>query len=206
MKYSVYKPDGYIEGKPYPIFFVLHGDGGNANLEQFPWYWPSEAVTQLGFISVYVQSSQVLDSQNYGWLSNPQIARQDIKNCYEMIVSQFAIDPSLIIIGGFSGGAITAIDIALTDVLPIKGFVCQSPEIKPESFTVENVCNAAKRGIRGVFMEGEKVIPVPEEQEMMQIFEDAGLPCQFYVNPGLGHAIPRDLENKLSQAIEYISN
>jgi predicted esterase len=206
MEYAVYLPEGYIESKRYPLFFVLHGDGGNANLEQFPWYWPSEAVTRLGFVSVYVQSSQVLAYRNFGWLSDPQIARRDIKNCYEMVVSQFAVDPGMVIVGGFSGGAITAIDIALTDALPVRGFVCQSPEIKPASFTVENVRRAAQRGIRGVFMEGAKVIPVPDEQEMMQAFQDAGLPYQFYVNPGVGHVIPEDLAEKLRQAVDFINH
>ena len=55
-------------------------------------------------------------------------------------------------------------------------------------------------------MEGGEVIPVPDEQEMMQAFQDAGLPCQFYVNPGVGHVIPEDLAEKLRQAVDFITH
>jgi predicted esterase len=202
MEYAVYLPDGYDEGRCYPLFIVLHGDGGH--IERLPWYWPPEATTDLGFISVYVQSSQVYASQRFAWLPKPQIARQDIKNCYELVKTRYTIDPGKVIVGGFSGGAITAVDVTLADMLPVRGFVCISPELKPESFTIENVRRATGRGVRGVFMEGEKKIPVPDEQEMMQAFQEAGLPCQFYVNAGVGHEIPQDVVEKLRQAVDFV--
>lgn len=203
MEYAVYLPEGYSEKKRYPLFFVLHGDAGN--IDQLSWHWQPEAVTCLGFVAAYVQSSQVRNSRNFVWLPNPQIARQDIKTCYDLITSQFSIDPETVIVGGFSGGAITAIDITLADVFPVKGFVCQSPELKPKGFALESVRHAAQCGVKGVFMEGEKVIPVPDEQDMMQAFQEAGLPYQFYVNPGLEHVIPHDLAEKLRQAVDFIT-
>ncbi|MBZ9688786.1 hypothetical protein G9F72_020915 [Clostridium estertheticum] len=36
---------------------------------------------------------------------------------------QYSIDDENIIIGGFSGGAIGTIDIALSDIIPIKGAI-----------------------------------------------------------------------------------
>ena len=203
MEYAVYLPEGYSGEKRYPLFFVLHGDAGN--IDQLSWYWQPETVTRLGFIAVYVQSSQVRNSRNYVWLPNPQIARKDIKNCYELVISQFSIDPHVVILGGFSGGAIAAIDVTLADVFPVKGFVCQSPELKPKEFKIERVRLAAQRGVKGVFMEGENVIPVPDEQDMMRVFQEAGLPYQFYINPGLEHAIPHNLAEKLRQAVAFIT-
>lgn len=204
MEHAVYLPEGYDADQSYPLFIVLHGDGGGGNLEQFPWYWPPEAVTRLGFVLVYVQSSQVLYSRNFGWLPNPAIARRDVKDCYDVVESQYAIDPGRIIIGGFSGGAITALDVTLAAVLPVKGFICQSAELKPESFTDEAIHWAAQRGVKGVLMEGEKVLPVQNEQEMMQVFQDAGLPYQFYINPGVGHVVPEDIAEKLQQGVDFI--
>ena len=203
MKYVVYLPEGYSGEKRYPLFFVLHGDAGN--IDHLSWYWQPGAVTRLGFVAAYVQSSQVRNSQNFVWLPNPQIARRDIKDCYDLVTSQFSIDLLTVIVGGFSGGAITALDLTLANIFPIKGFVCQSPELKPKGFSIRSVRRAAERGVKGVFMEGEKVIPVPDEQDMMQAFQEAGLPYQFYVNPGLEHAIPHDLAEKLHQAVEFIT-
>jgi len=203
MEYAVYLPEGYSGEKRYPLFFVLHGDAGN--IDQLSWDWQPETVTHLGFVAAYVQSSQVRNSRNFVWLPNPQIARQDIKNCYDLVTSQFSIDPHAVILGGFSGGAITAIDLTLADIFPVKGFVCQSPELKPKGFAIESVRRAAQRGVKGVFMEGEKVIPIPDEQEMMQAFQEAGLPYRFYVNPGLEHTIPQNLAEKLRKAVEFIT-
>jgi len=203
MEYAVYQPEGDSGEKRYPLFIVLHGDAGN--IDQLSWQWPPEAVTRLGFVVAYVQSSQVRNSRNFVWLPNPQIARQDIRNCYELVTGQLSIDPDAVILGGFSGGAIAAIDVTLAGVIPVKGFVCQSPELKPKGFSIENVRRAARRGVKGVFIEGEDVIPVPDEQDMMQAFQEAGLPYQFYINPGLGHAIPHDLAEKLRQAVEFIT-
>ena len=89
MEYAVYLPEGYSDEKRYPLFFVLHGDAGN--IDQLSWYWQPETVTRLGFVAAYVQSSQVRNSQNFVWLPNPQIARQDIKHCYELVTSQFPL-------------------------------------------------------------------------------------------------------------------
>lgn len=59
--------------------------------------------------------------------------------------------------GGFSGGAITAIDAVLSDVFPVNGFICLCPEIKPPSFSMEAVSAVARRCVCGVMMEGERV-------------------------------------------------
>jgi predicted esterase len=202
MEYVVHLPEGYVESRRYPLFLVLHGDG--SNIHQIAWYWPPEAITNLGFILVYVQSSQVECSRGFAWLPDPRIGRQDIKECYESVKERYAIDSERVIVGGFSGGAIIAVDLTLADVLPIRGFVSICPEMKTDSFTEENVRHAARRGVRGVFMEGEKVIPVPDEEEMMQAFREAGLPYQFYVNPGVGHVIPLDVAEKTRRAVDFI--
>jgi hypothetical protein len=58
--------------------------------------------------------------------------------------------------------------------------------------------------MKGVFMEGELELPVDEEQTMLDVFQTVGFPYQFYVNPGIGHAFPRDFGDKLGQAIAFV--
>jgi len=206
MEYSVHLPAGFIEGQAYPLFIALHGDGGGGNLADFSWRWKAEPFTMQGYIVGYVQSSQILYTNNYGWLGDPAVARKDIYNCYHIISEKYVIDPENILIGGFSGGAITAVDLTLAGELPIKGFVALCPELKPEHFTPENVARAAQRGIRGVFMEGELVMPMADEAEMLAAFEHAGLPCKLVVNQGVGHWFPDDLVAKLNDAVSFILN
>lgn len=202
LEYSVHLPIGYAEEKQYPLFFVLHGDGGN--IEEFSEYWESDVFLQKGFIVVYIQSSQVLRHKGYGWLKNPEITRRDVLSCFDLVSKKYLIDNSCILIGGFSGGAIAAVDISVSNVLPIKGFISLCPEIKPDSFTKENVESAVNRGVKGVFMEGEKVIPMPDEEEMIKIFKEVGLPFQYIINKGIGHRAPDDFSEKLNEALQFI--
>ncbi|MCM1988856.1 hypothetical protein [Oceanirhabdus seepicola] len=202
-KYAVHLPSNYIEGKKYPLFIALHGDPGN--IGEFSEYWKPDEFLKSDFIFVYVQSSQLYHHNGYGWLINSLISRNDIKKCYNLILNNYSIDEKYVVVGGFSGGAITALDITFANVIPIKGFIALGPDI-PESFTNENVKLAAERGVRGIFMEGEVLIPLEEQDEMIKVFEEVNLPYEFYVNKGIGHAIPYDLPDKLNKALSFICN
>lgn len=203
LEYTVHLPSNYTEGKKYPLFIALHGDPGN--IGELSEYWRPDEFLKKEFILVYVQSSQLYRHNGFGWLINPLISRNDIKRCYNLVLQEYSIDENCVIIGGFSGGAITALDITFTNVIPIKGFIALGPDL-PKSFTKENVKLAAKRGARGIFMEGEILMPLKEQEEMIKVFEEVNLPYEFYVNKGIGHAIPQDLPDKLNKALDFISN
>ena len=61
-------------------------------------------------------------------------------------------------------------------------------------------------GTEGIFMEGEILIPLKEQEEMIKVFEEVDLPYEFYVNKGIGHAVPQDLPDKLNKALSFIHN
>ncbi|WP_346961714.1 hypothetical protein [Clostridium sp.] len=202
-KYDVNLPVNYIEGKRYLLFIALHGDPGN--IGEFSEYWKPDEFLKKDFIFVYVQSSQLYRYNGFSWTMNPLISRNDIKECYNLILQEYSIDEKCVVIGGFSGGAITALDITFANVIPIKGFIAIGPDF-PESFTKENVKLAAERGVGGIFMEGEVIIPLKEQEEMIKVFKEVDLPYEFYVNKGIGHAIPQDLPDKLNKALSFICN
>ncbi len=181
----------------------MHGDPGN--IGEFSEYWKPDEFLKKDFIFVYVQSSQLYRYDGFSWTMNPLISRNDIKECYNLLLQEYFIDDECVIIGGFSGGAITALDITFANIIPIKGFIAIGPDF-PESFTKENVKLAAERGVGGVFMEGQVIIPLKEQEEMIKVFEDVGLPYEFYVNKGIGHAIPQDLPAKINKALSFICN
>ncbi|MEG0672327.1 hypothetical protein, partial [Clostridium sp.] len=155
------------------------------------------------FIFIYVQSSQLYRHNGFSWTINPLTSRGEIKECYNLILQEYLIDEKCVIIGRFSGGAITALDITFASVIPIKGFIAIGPDL-PKSFTKDNVKLAAERGVRGVFMEGEILIPLEEQEEMIRVFEEVNLHYEFYINKGIGHAIPQDLSEKLNKALSFI--
>ena len=156
------------------------------------------------FIFAYFQSSQAICHNGFGWTNDIQVAREDIKNCYDSIAREYLIDESSIYIGGFSGGATTSIDFTLSDILAVKGFIALCPGVKPKSFTRDRVELAAKRGVKGVLLEGEIELPVEDEEEMLKVFNEVNFPYEYYINKGIGHRAPNDFDDKLSKALRFL--
>lgn len=202
MCFKLFRPNNYSPEKTYPLFIALHGDGHSQ--AYFETLWPTQEILNQGFVLVYVQSSQVICRNGFGWTPDYGITRRDIRAAFEAIRSDHNIDENRVIVGGFSGGSIAAIEIAMADVIPLKGFISLCPSLKPASFSPENAEAAASRGVRGYLWEGELDGEVPAEQEMMAAFRDACLPYVFEINPGIGHAFPADFPEKLLRAIDFV--
>ena len=204
MEYHLDLPEDYSCTSEYPLFIVLHGDGSGSNIDEFRHKWSPSWLVKKNYICLYIQSSQFLYSFNYGWLNDPERARTDIVNAFETISKKHPIKRDSIIIAGFSGGAITALDITLSNSIPVKGFICISPVMEPESFSAENVKSANIRNVKGVFIEGEHEIPVQAEENMMRTFQKTGMAYRYFINGGSGHEIPKNLDHFLQEALMFI--
>lgn len=220
-KYKVYVPQGYTKEKQYPLFISLHGDGDN--VEYHNRFWKPEFLVKRGFIVVCPQSSQRIAHSSYVWnikelyyqyeieentfeiehFEMYNSMRKELERCYDLIIHQYSIDNNKIVIGGFSGGAHAAIDMALYNGIPIKGAILLCSQ-KTKSFTEESVKAAVKKGVKWVFMEGQKDEPVQDVEEMMEIINKYGGVYKYIINDGIGHWYPDDLEDKLDDALAYI--
>ena len=205
MAFRVIRPEGLPEGEACPLAFVLHGDGGLANLEQFPSVWPSEPYTEKGIAVAYVQSSQFLFTNNYGWLPKPEVAERDILEAYHAICGEMAIDRDRVLLTGFSGGATTSMSLAFREAMPVVGFIalCPAPWL-PIGLDEESVARAAGRDLAGVILEGEKEVPVEAHETMCEMFRTADMRHRYVVSPGIGHSFPADLAQRLSTALDFI--
>lgn len=202
MQYEVLLPKDYSPTRKYPLFIALHGD--SQSLAGFMNDWGASAILSKGFILAYVQSSQMICTNGFGWTESYRQTRSDIGAAYHDITGAHAIDTDCVIVGGFSGGAIAALEIIADNTVPATGFISLCPSLKPDSFIKENIETAARRGVKGVIMEGEMEGEVAAEQYMLSLFREVGLPHQFHVNPDIGHAIPRDLQERLVASVEFI--
>jgi|GEM_PF-2614748 predicted esterase len=198
----IYLPKDYDSIKAYPLILLMHGDGQNNDVMQR--MWPVEAMLERGFIVAFIQSSQLVYTGHTLWLDDPATAWRDVRAYYESVCQQHLIDTSSLILGGFSGGAITAIDMVFGEALPAKGFVCLCPIRKPDHFTPAAIDKAVQRGIRGVFFEGATVWPINAEEEMVTAMRDAHMPFELVLNEGIGHASPPDFDAKLGQALDFV--
>lgn len=202
MQFRVFTPHDYTADKQYPLFIALHGNGNW--LDIFQYNWKPDVMLAQGFIVLYAQSSQMMGSNSFGWTDSYAVTRRDIKAAFDAAVAQYSVDPHNVLIGGFSGGGMAAIEIAMANTLPVKGFITLCASRKPDSFTPRNVSLAIHRGLRGVMLKGENEGTIADEQEMLAIFDAEDFPYQFVINPGIGHTFPTDFDQKLLTAIEFV--
>jgi len=135
------------------------------------------------------QSSQLLNYNNYGWLGNPNVAHKDIETCFKEVYELYSIDLDNVYIGGFSGNAITAMDVALNNSISVKGFIFLCPVLIPQSFT--------KKKMKAVLMEGELELPVENDKYMKNIFDISNFKYQYIINPLIDMKFLETLINKL---------
>lgn len=200
-KLEVLPPEKYSENKKYPLYIVLPGWGGN--LEFSRRHWNSERLRQE-FIAAYMQSSQVVQTQGFGW-DDLSLGRKEIRQLYEQTVKNYAVDLDKVIIGGYSQGGMMVMDIVFTRTIPLKGFVAVCPGGGiPEALTKENTAKAAEKGVKGYIISGEKDDFLPEQQEVIKIFKEADFPYQMKVIPGMYHWFPGDFGQQLDLTIEDI--
>jgi dipeptidyl aminopeptidase/acylaminoacyl peptidase len=197
---EVIKPEAFVEGKTYPLFLALHG--GNSNIAEFEKIWTSETLRR-DFLVAYPQSSQVWAKDRFSWHEDMDLAVREITEAFRKTMSGFPVDPSEILIGGFSAGGEASLELVLSGAVPAGGFIVLCPA-KPKSFTVENIRKAAGRGVRGVLLTTEFDARVEEQKEMAEIMNREGLPVEVIVTPDVGHWFPEDLDRQIERGLAFI--
>ncbi len=199
-KILVLTPEKYNRQRKYPLFIALHGGGGN--IEEFKEAWKSKKLSEE-FILAYFQSFQLVSMNGYSWTEDLELAKKEISEAFHKVKKDYSVDEKEVIIGGFSSGGVAALEVSLSNVFPVAGFVVLCPA-KSESFTSENVREAKERGLRGTLLTTEMDPRLSVQKEMVEVFESAGFPLRFVVTPNIGHWFPEDIEIKIDQAVDYI--
>jgi predicted esterase len=145
----------------------------------------------------------MVSMMGFSW-ENCLIARREIADAYEQVVSEYSIDTSQVVIGGFSSGGMASLDIVLDNTIPVAGFVVLCPPSLDTLLTSDKIRNARDRGVRGTLLTTEMDRRVPEQTEMVDLFRAEGLPCQFEVTPDVGHWIPDDIGARIDEALADI--
>ena len=196
----VLTPEKYNRQRKYPLFIALHGGGGN--ITGFKEAWKSKKLSEE-FILAYFQSSQIVSMNGYSWTQDIELAKKEISEAFHKVKKEYSVDEKEVIIGGFSSGAVAALEVSLSNIFPVAGFVVLCPA-KPQSFTSENVREAKERGLRGTLLTTEMDPRLSVQKEMVEILKTEGFQYQFDVAPNIGHWIPKDLDLKIDNAIYHI--
>lgn len=197
---EVLRPEGFVEGKRYPLFIALHGGGGN--IAEFKQVWTSPKL-RTEYITAYPQSVQLVSENGYSWTEDVAQGRRDVKAYYERLVREHPVDTSQVIIGGFSSGGAASLEAVFGDLFPVAGFIVLCPP-RVESVDEAAARSAARRGVRGVLITTEFDPRLKEQRDMVEVMKNAGLALEVFVFPNTGHWIPTDLDKRVDVGLDYI--
>jgi tetratricopeptide (TPR) repeat protein len=196
----VLPPDNYSKEKKYPLIMVLHG--WNGSLEILDKQWESTMVRRE-FLLALVQSSQVIQVNRFGW-NDIQLGRKDVKTIYKKIIETYPVDKQQVIIGGFSQGGTMALDIAINDIIPVKGFVVLQPGLNLSTdFNGKILERTLQQGLRGTIIASKTPKSLREQVKMTALSSEMHLPYRYIIS-GTGHWYPRDFLQQLDTALEDI--
>jgi len=203
MEYKVLTPAEYDKNSAYPLFMILHGDGNGCNIEDFSKEWRADILLSKGFVVSYVQSSQPECTGGFGWTSDYEKTRKEIAEAYNKIIDEHSIDRERVILGGFSGGSMASLNVLMNNTIPLKGIMALCPN-ETDDCTEKNIQKAAERGSRMVLLEGEKSDEVPFHLELMKSAEKFNMPAIYLINKNTGHNVPKEFNDIINKAVDFI--
>lgn len=201
--WQVQLPEGYSADNRYPLLILLHGDGNGCNIEYFSNQWKTYKTLEKGWITAYVQSSQVSCYKGYGWTDDYVKSRKEIKTAFTEICRSHSVDESRVIIGGFSGGAMASLNILGNNTIPLKGIIALCPG-KTDDTEEKNFKAISKSKVKAVILEGEKSDYVQYHTDLMERFENVGISAKYIVNPDIDHQVPIDMDGIAVEVIDFI--
>ena len=202
-KYKVILPDNYNEMQVYPLFIVFHG--GNSSMKNTMLWWTSNRLAKE-FIVAYFEATTLDNPPNrWGWRNLPK-ERENIKQYYSEIVKTYSVEDDVVYVGGFSLGGKLSVDLALNQILPVRGFISLNHGGgTTEFFTPENIKIAAGRQVKAVLLSGQNDHRYKKETfKIKKQFEKYKLRHQFIEIKNLGHSVPKNFSVDLDHYLDFI--
>jgi predicted esterase len=195
---------GCSSDKPCSVLLALHGNGANGRTAQLGW----QPVVAQGWLLAAAQSSQAGMTDAYIW-DNQEIALREIATHYGTLRDGHHIDPSKVVIGGFSMGGETALRASLLGTIPVRGFILLGPggpTIDAAAEWLPLIESATGHNLRGYVFLGEQDDTVPHEEihTIVSSLNDHGIPCKLEMVPGIAHDYPEDFAPRLERAMAFV--
>lgn len=202
IEYKVVYPENYDAEKQYPAVFILHG--GGSSIEKAEKNWAIPPAMRNRYIYVYFQSYIRLDYNTYGWKKKDIDVAVHFSVLLPNLYMETHIDTCNIYLCGVSAGGSEAIDLALRDVVPLKGLFCICPGI-PEPVDTNELTAMKDRHVKIYFLSGENDFYLQRQKDFLSIADFADYDYRFEIIEGMGHGMPEGLDDKWPTVMEYLS-
>jgi predicted esterase len=197
-------PSECSEEQPCPLFLALHGNTQSGKSALDGW----RDVVDEGWALAAVQSGQMGGKGWHIW-DDQDVAMREVASEYEKLRQRADLDHKRVIVAGFSLGGETALRIALSGVVPVKGFVLLGPggPTMDEAQGWQPLIEQAQgRNLRGYIFMGENEDPQAHEgaRATVKMLNEGGIPCELATVPGIGHVYPDDFGPSLRGALSFV--
>jgi predicted esterase len=183
-----------------PLLIALHGNGSNASAELDHW----AAAAASGWLLMLPQSTQVETPDGYSWWDRDWAVREALRHIGE-VTSQHPVDPSRIVVGGFSAGAGLAIRLALGGEPRARGFIAVAPALLTPEEIGSLLAAKVPSGLRGYLLVGDRDGRSGAlAQAARSLLESHGVPCRLETHADMGHSYPGAFRESLDRAFEFI--
>lgn len=189
-----------------PLIIALHGNQSLA-LDTVPFWEP--AVSQ-GYMLAVPQSTQAMFTNAYVW-DDLERSFADVKDCYAKIKAETAFDENQVILAGHSMGGLITIQMALTGMLNLRGFIANGPAL-PFMDTPDELeallPSARERGLRGYFIIGEMDTAIFQDEirALAEKLKSAGIVCEIETVPGTTHDYSPAYDAAFLRALVFIGS
>ena len=191
---------------PIPLCMVFHGN--ESNPQEHVDYW--HQLTSKGWLVTLPQSARAGEKSGaYIW-NIPGKAEWDfeaIQKHFAEIQQGYPIDPTKIIIGGFSMGGGLAIELAVGWHIPVSGFIAVAPYVPykyvdPKSNYADFVHSRSQRGY--CIIGKQDFHAVEGTSALASRLPDTGISCHVESHENIEHEYPPDFEESLRRSLEFI--
>ena len=191
----IVEPDNFKRSRIYPLIFIYHGGGSNA--EKASGKWTSEELDKK-YIRVFLQSSRHSDYSTFGWRNSDSIAVKLLEEAYIKVKSTYKIDSSDLVVAGISAGATSALYSGFSSSVPVTGVIAICTGI-PELLQGQEYLKNA--GVEVVLVAGENDHYRPRQERLVDSLSKYNIQYNYSILPGMGHEYPSDFNLFLNKIL-----
>ena len=164
---------------------------------------PYLKLTEQGWMVANVKSSQMSFPGGYTW-DDRERARKDVTTMLEEIMKKYPIDPSRLVISGFSQGGGLALELSLSGVVPAQGVIAIAPYISEVEKLIRLVSQPQAKNQRVFLITGDEDSGQSIFKNIEEWLINFQVPYQWERHTNLGHDFPPDFPTSLDKGLDFI--
>lgn len=200
VEYEVILPTNYNSKNQYPVIFIFHGN--NSDIETEKIYWKSPVMHEK-FISVFLQSYAHASSSYYQWKPEEEKTKNEFKNIYNYVMSEYSINDNKIIFSGMSAGGDIILKYAFNEIVPMYGIILNCPVI-PDEIKDQDIKQFIGKNKKIGIITGSKDFSINEQKVLIERINNQKGQNKITIIEDLGHTFAENFSELFDEYLNWI--